>query len=164
MLKPFLLLSAAVLFAIAPIPTPTLAPGGSPQDNSPIKTTAAAREKAKKLYGVDCAMCHGDNGNGKTDMAKDMTLTLADWTDPKSLATVPDKQLFDAIRKGKGEKMPPEDESRAKDEEVWALVAYIRGFSKGQTSPAPAPADAAPAAPAPAGATPAPPPSANPGR
>jgi mono/diheme cytochrome c family protein len=149
MLKPFLLLSAAVLFAIAPTATPTLAAGGPPQENSPIKTTAASREKAKKLYGVDCAMCHGDNGNGKTDMASSMHLTLADWTDPKSLATVPDKQLFDAIRKGKGDGMPPEDASRAKDEEVWGLIAYIRGFSKGQPS-APVPADAAPAAPAPA--------------
>lgn len=150
MLKPFLLLSAAVFFVIAPAPIPALASGGPPQDN-PIKTTAASREKARKLYGVDCSMCHGDNGSGKTDMAKDMTLTLADWTDPKSLATVPDKQLFDTIRKGKGDKMPPEDASRAKDEEVWALVAYIRGFSKGQPSaPAPAPAAAAPAPLAPA--------------
>jgi mono/diheme cytochrome c family protein len=158
MLKPFLLLSAVILFVIASTPTPTLAAGGPPQDNNPVKPSPAAREKARKLYGVDCSMCHGDNGNGKTDMAKDMTLTLADWTDPKSLATVPDKQLFDAIRKGKGDKMPPEDASRAKDEDVWALIAYIRGFSKGQPSaPAPAPADAAPAAPAP-------PASANPGR
>jgi mono/diheme cytochrome c family protein len=158
MLKPFLLLAAVVLFVIAPTPTPTLAAGGPPQDNNPVKPSAAAREKARKLYGVDCSMCHGDNGDGKTDMAKDMTLTLADWTDPKSLAALPDKQLFDTIRKGKGDKMPPEDASRAKDDEVWALVNYIRGFSKGQPSaPAPAPADAAPA-------TPAPPASANPGR
>jgi mono/diheme cytochrome c family protein len=151
MLKPFLPLSAAILFMVTPFPNPTLAASGSPQDNNPVKPSAAAREKARKLYGVDCAMCHGDNGNGKTDLATSMQLTLADWTDPKSLAKVPDKELFDAIRKGKGEKMPPEDESRAKDEDVWALIAYIRGFSKGQPSaPEPAaPADAAPAAPAP---------------
>jgi mono/diheme cytochrome c family protein len=149
MLKPFLLLSAAVFFLIASTPTPTLAAGGPPQDNNPVKPSAAAREKAKKLYSMDCAVCHGDNGNGKTDLATSMQLTLADWTDPKSIATVPDKELFDDIRKGKGEKMPPEDVSRAKDEEVWALIAYIRGFSKGQPSP-PAPANAAPATPAPA--------------
>jgi mono/diheme cytochrome c family protein len=147
MLKPFLLLSTAVLFVIAPTPTPTLAAGGPPQDNNPVKPSAAAREKAKKLYGMDCAMCHGDNGNGKTDLATSMQLTLTDWTDPKSLATMSDKELFDAIRKGKGEKMPPEDVSRAKDEEIWALIAHIRNFSKGQPS-APAPADAAPATPA----------------
>lgn len=153
MLKPFVLLSAVVLFVITPTPTPTHAAGGTLQDNNPTRSTGASREKAKKLYAVDCAMCHGDNGNGKTDLATSMQLTLTDWTDPKSLAKVPDKELFDAIRKGKGEKMPPEDASRAKDDDVWALVAYIRAFSKGQPSTpdpaAPAPADAAPAAPAP---------------
>ena len=32
-----------------------------------------------------------------------MQLTLADWTDPKSLAGKPDQELFNAIRNGKGE-------------------------------------------------------------
>ena len=163
MLKPFLLFSAVVIFAIAPTSAPSFAAGRPPQDaapasTNPVKPTAASQDKAKKLFSQDCSMCHGDNGNGKTDLAASMQLTLADWTDPKSLAALPDKQLFDTIRKGKGDKMPPEDASRAKDDEVWALVNYIRGFSKGQPSaPAPAPADAAPA-------TPAPPASANPGR
>lgn len=165
MLKPLVLLSAVVLFIIAPAPTLTLAAGGPPQEP---KSTPGSREKAKQVYKVDCAVCHGDNGNGKTDLAESMNLTLADWTDPKSLGGVQDKELFDAIRKGKGEKMPPEDVSRAKDDEIWALVAYIRGFSKGQPS-APAPAapaqtDAAPAAPAPADATPAAPATPPPGR
>ena len=35
---------------------------------------------------MDCALCHGDNGDGKTDVAKDMGLTLVDWTDPKTLS------------------------------------------------------------------------------
>ena len=148
MLKPFVLLSAVVLFAATPVPSPTLAAGGTPQDSNSSKTTPAAREKAKKLYAVDCAMCHGDNGNGKTDLATSMQLTLLDWSDPKSLAAKSDKDIFDAIRKGKGEKMPPEAEDRAKDDDVWALVAYIRGFSKGQPSAAP-PVDAAPAPAAP---------------
>jgi len=46
-------------------------------------------------------MCHGDNGNGKTDLARDMQLTLADWTDPKALSVKSDQELFDAIRKDK---------------------------------------------------------------
>jgi mono/diheme cytochrome c family protein len=148
MLKPFLLVSAAVLLGIAPSPTPIPAAGGSPQNNNPAKSTGASREKAKKLYTVDCAMCHGDNGDGKTDMIKDMNLTLADWTDPKSLAALPDKDLFDVIRKGKGEKMPAEEVGRAKDDEIWGLVYYIRAFSKGQPS---APAAQAPAVAAPPG-------------
>jgi hypothetical protein len=56
-----------------------------------------------------------------------------------------DQQLFDAIRKGKGDKMPPEDPGRAKDVDVWNLIIYIRAFSKGQPA-APAPAAPAPSA------------------
>jgi len=154
MLKPLVILCAVVLFVITPTPTPTLAAGTPPQDAA-AKTTPASRERAKKLYAQDCSMCHGDNGNGKTDMATSMNVTLLDWTDPKSLTGKPDQELFDAIRKGKGDKMPPEDPSRAKDDEVWALIAHIRNFSKGMPSapapvPAAAPADAAPAAAAPA--------------
>jgi hypothetical protein len=57
-----------------------------------------------------------------------------------------DQELFDAIRKGKG-KMPPEDEGRAKNDDVRYLVAYIRRMAREQA--------AAPAAQQPA-ATPAP--------
>jgi mono/diheme cytochrome c family protein len=111
----------------------------------------------KEIYGVDCAICHGETGDGKTDLAKDMGLTLGDWTDPKTLAGKPDQELFDAIRNGKG-KMPPEAVGRAKDDEVRSLILYIRGLAKPQPAAAPAPTDTpAPAStPAPAD-TPAPP-------
>lgn len=149
MLKPLLLLSAVILLVVAPTPGPTLAAGGSPQEAA-AKSTPAAREKAKKVYEMDCAACHGDNGNGKTDTAASLGVPIDDWTDAKSVSGKTDQELFDAIRKGKGDKMPPEDVSRAKDDEVWALVVYIRNLSKGQPQPAaPAPAEAAPTAPAP---------------
>ena len=104
-----------------------------PPPTNPVKPTAASLEKAKKLYRVDCAMCHGDNGDGKTDLAKDMQLAIPDWTNPASLSGQLDRSLFDAIRNGKG-KMPPEAEGRANDTEVWNLIHYIRGMSKGHAA------------------------------
>ena len=148
--KPFLFLSAVVLFVIIPSPAPMLAFGAAPQatpSTNPVKQTAAGMERGKKLYAMDCALCHGDNGNGKTDLATSMNVTLGDWTDPKSLADKPDQELFNVIRKGKGDKMPPEDTSRAKDDDIWNVIHYIRALSKGQPS---APAPAAPAAAPPA--------------
>ena len=134
MLKPLLLLSAAILFVIAPTPAPTLASGRTAQDaapasTNPVKPTGASQERAKKLFAQDCSICHGDNGNGKTDLATGMGVTLADWTDRKSLSGMSDQQLFDIIRKGK-DKMPAEEAGRAKNDEVWGLVTYIRGLSK----------------------------------
>lgn len=144
MLKPFLLISTLFLLpAIAPGPAAVPATGLGAQESASPKPSAAMLEKAKKTYSVDCAMCHGDNGNGKTDLVKDMSLTLDDWTKPASLAGRTDQQLFDIIRNGK-DKMPAEDASRSSDSEVHALIYYIRGFSKGGA----APADAAPGAPA----------------
>ena len=146
MLKPIFLLSAAVLFAACSTSTIALGATPAPQDaTNPAKPTTASQNQAKNLYARDCALCHGDNGDGKTDLAKDMQLTLLDWTDPKSLANRTDKDLFHGIRIGK-DKMPPEEEGRAKDSEVWNLIIYIRGFSKGQPAAAPAPVAPAPAA------------------
>jgi mono/diheme cytochrome c family protein len=79
-------------------------------------------------------MCHGDNGNGKTDLAKSMELKLDDWSDASTLAGKQDDELFKTIRNGKGDKMPAEAEGRANDNELWNLILYIRGFSKPQAA------------------------------
>jgi mono/diheme cytochrome c family protein len=149
MLKPFLLFAAVVLLIFTSTPAPAQAGKSAPDMHA----------KAKKLYDLDCALCHGATGDGKTDLGKDMQLNMLDWTDPKALAGMSDQALFDAIRKGKG-KMPGEDASRAKDDEVKALVQYIRHLAKDQSAPAPQPAaqPSAPPAPAP-GPTAAPAPS-----
>jgi mono/diheme cytochrome c family protein len=111
-------------------PTPQqAAPAPAPGRTNPVKPTPESQARAKVIYAMDCAMCHGDNGNGKTDVAQAMQLTLGDWTDAKTLAGKPDGELFNQIRNGKG-KMPGEDVGRAKDHEVWNLVLYIRGMAK----------------------------------
>lgn len=165
MFKPFLLLSAVVFFAIAAAPSSALPPQAThrrpaakapaPSGPTPAQIEAQAMDKAKKLYAIDCALCHGEKGDGKTDVAKDMQLTLSDWTDPKALAGKSDKDLFDVIRNGK-DKMPPEGTARATDDEVKHLIMYIRSMAKAQTgtpaaapaaSPASTPPPAAPATP-----------------
>lgn len=92
---------------------------------NPVKPTNESQAKAKQLYSIDCALCHGDNGNGKTDVATSMGLTLSDFTDPKTLNGRLDGELFNIIRNGK-DKMPGEDKARANDAEVWNLIIYVR--------------------------------------
>ncbi|MGB6744144.1 MAG: cytochrome c [Terracidiphilus sp.] len=145
MAKSVLLLLAGILVALAPArmeggqesaPAPAQAAiAAAPAQQNPVKPTAESQAKAKTFYQIDCAVCHGDNGNGKTDLATSMSLTLTDWTDPKSLAGESDGELFKIIRNGKGT-MPPEDPGRAKDDTVWNLVIYIRNFSKPQSGAA----------------------------
>lgn len=143
MLKPLLLSSAFLLLAFLPGPMqkPTKKPATSAAPEPAIIAVEPPRPDVKHVYQTDCAICHGDNGNGKTDLATSMNLTLADWTNPTSLTAKTDQQLFDFIRKG-NDKMPPEDSGRATDDQVKGLVKYIRAFAS--QAPAATPAPAAP--------------------
>jgi mono/diheme cytochrome c family protein len=107
-------------------------PAAANTTRNPVKATAESQAKAKKTYGFDCEMCHASNGSGKTDLAKDMQLTLTDLSNPKTLAGKSDGDIFDIIRKGK-DKMPPEEAARAKDDDIWNLVIYVRNLAKGNT-------------------------------
>jgi len=124
-----LVVSAVVLFGFTA--------WSAQEAKNPVKPTEKSQAQAKQLYTMDCAICHGDTGDGKTDLAKDMQLKLDDWTDPKTLEAKSDQDLFNLIRNGK-DKMPPEASGRAKDDEVWNLIIYIRGLSKGHAAAAPA--------------------------
>jgi len=95
---------------------------------NPVKPTAESLAKGKKLYGYDCAMCHGKDGDGKGDMSSDMK-NVTDFTNPDALKNRTDGELFYIIRKGKGDDMPPEGD-RAKDDDIWNMVNYIRSLAK----------------------------------
>ena len=164
MLKSFLLFTAVVLLVTAAASAPARPPQDSGQAAASKKVNPDMLAKAKKVYNLDCALCHGETGDGKTDLAKDMQLTLVDWTDPKALAAQSDDALIDVIRKGKG-KMPPEDTGRATNDEVRGLVVYIRKLAKDQATPAAAQPSVTPAAtPAPAETPAAPPPATSPSK
>ena len=133
MLKPLLLVSALLLMSTgtaftlprmaqeAAAPTP-------PDTKNPVKSTPETEAKAKKVYGYECEMCHGATGDGKTDLATSMKLTLTDLSDPKTLADKTDAQLFDIIKNGKGQMTG--EAGRMKTDDMWSLVTYLRGLAK----------------------------------
>lgn len=104
---------------------------------NPVKPTASSLAQAKKTYGFDCAMCHGKDGDGKGDLAVDMQLKLTDYRDSAALKDRTDGELFYIIKNGK-DQMPSEGE-RAKPEEIWNLVSYIRSLAKREPAPKPNP-------------------------
>jgi mono/diheme cytochrome c family protein len=102
---------------------------------NPVKPTPTSLAAGKKTYGYDCAMCHGKDGDGKGDLAGDMKLKMLDYTDPAALKDMTDGELFYIIKNGKGD-MPAEGD-RAKSDEVWNLVNYVRTLAKKDTSAKP---------------------------
>jgi mono/diheme cytochrome c family protein len=133
MLKPLFVLPALLLFASSPQqPAAPAAQASIPPEAAhmvnPVKPTPDSQARAKKIYGYDCALCHGANGNGKGDVVADLKLTLKDYTDPAALKDLSDGEIFYIIKNGKGQ-MPPEGD-RAKPEELWNMVILVRSFSK----------------------------------
>jgi mono/diheme cytochrome c family protein len=112
--------------AKAPAPESKTPPEAAAKVN-PVKPTPESLAKGKKMYGYDCAMCHGKDGDGKGDMASDMK-NVTDFTNPGALKNRTDGELFYVIRNGRGE-MPLEGD-RAKDGDLWNMVNYIRSLAK----------------------------------
>jgi len=94
--------------------------------SNPVKPTPESLARGKKIYGWDCAACHGKDGDGKGDITD--LKGMPDFTDPEALKGYTDGELFYIIQKGKGD-MPPEGD-RAKPEDLWNLVNYVRSFAK----------------------------------
>lgn len=103
-------------------------PVSAARQENPVKPTPESIARAKKWWTLDCAMCHGKDGDGKGETAKDMKLTLVDFTDPATLKDRTDGEIFYVIKNGH-EDMPPEGE-RIKAEEGWDLVNYVRSLAK----------------------------------
>jgi mono/diheme cytochrome c family protein len=95
---------------------------------NPVKSSPESLARAKKWWTIDCAMCHGANGNGKGDLAKDMKLQIVDFTNPDTLKARTDGEIFYTIKNGHND-MPAEG-PRIKVEENWDLVNYVRSLAK----------------------------------
>lgn len=91
--------------------------------------TAGAAE-GKAIYEKDCAKCHGVDGKGETRMGK--RLGAKDYTDPKVQAELKDEVACKAVKEGfkkDGKNVMRPFESLS-DEEIKAVVAYMRTFKK----------------------------------
>ena len=95
---------------------------------NPVKATPESLARAKKWWTLDCAMCHGKDGDGKGETAKEMKLAIVDFTDPATLKDRTDGEIFYTIKNGHQD-MPPEGQ-RIKTEENWDLVNYVRSLAK----------------------------------
>jgi cytochrome c553 len=93
---------------------------------------SAKAADAKENWAKHCAKCHGEDGKGETKMGK--KAGCKDWTDAKVQESKKDDQMFKAVKEGTkdGDKtvMKSYGEEGLSDDEIKALVAYVRTFKK----------------------------------
>ncbi|HEY5174224.1 MAG TPA: cytochrome c [Terriglobales bacterium] len=139
MLKPFVVLLVLLLCAFAATaqesqtapkaatPRSFTIPADAAQQVNPVKLTPESIAQGKKYYGYDCAMCHGNNGDGKGDVALDEKLKIGDFRDPATLKDTTDGELFYILKNGH-DHMPAEP-IRLKPDELWNLINYVRSLA-----------------------------------
>jgi mono/diheme cytochrome c family protein len=103
---------------------------------NPVKPSPEGLAAARKIYGYDCAMCHGPKGDGKGDIVDSMKLTMHDWRDAASLEGKTDGEIFFIITKGKGKMMGEGD--RLPETMRWNMVNLVRSYSKKDAGDKPA--------------------------
>ena len=94
-------------------------------------TSSALAAEVKANWEKHCQKCHGPDGKGETKMGRQSG--AKDYTDPKVQAELTDEKAIKIIKEGiieKGKKKMDPYADKLTDDEIKALVAYIRAFKK----------------------------------
>jgi cytochrome c6 len=90
-------------------------------------STSAAADDAAATYKAKCAMCHGADGKGDTQVGKKMGIRDLTSADVQKMS---DEELIAITTKGKN-KMPAY-ENKLSAAQIKDIVAYIRQLAKGK--------------------------------
>ena len=92
--------------------------------------SAAVRVRGEQLYRDYCALCHGENADGRGARSMGLDRKPANFTDPIWRRPESAARAFQAITQGvPGSAMPPWANALSPDDR-WALVAFLTSVSE----------------------------------
>jgi mono/diheme cytochrome c family protein len=95
--------------------------------SSPAQNPAEV-SAGKALFADKCAVCHGEDASGKTEMAKSLHVAIPDYRSAE-VQNLTDDGIKNVVTQGKGS-MPPVSGLSAPD--IANLIAFVRSFSSEQ--------------------------------
>ena len=97
----------------------------------PVKVDMKLLKRGQERFGIYCAVCHGETGEGNGIVTKRGLLPPPSFHDDR-LRKVEDGYLFNVITNGKGNMQTYRHQVNVPDR--WAIVAYIRGLQRSQNA------------------------------
>lgn len=111
----------------------TMAMGAQRNEQKLVAPQPAAYQglvsRGAQVYAANCFSCHGGVGNGRGPLAANLSTPARDFTDADWMSSQSDGVFFTSVKRGVPGTPMPSFAGRLSDADVWAAVAYIRGFS-----------------------------------
>lgn len=99
----------------------------------PPANKQASIEEGDKLFGAECAACHGLNGKTPTDAGRWMYPRAANLTS-SHVQKYSDRELFWIVRNGIRFSGMPAFGKVESDEHIWDIVRYLRTLPNGSSA------------------------------
>jgi high-affinity iron transporter len=91
---------------------------------------AAVRARGEQLYRENCALCHGENADGRGARSMGLDRKPANFTEPVWKRPESASRAYLAISHGVPGTAMPAWESALSPEDRWALVAFLTSVSE----------------------------------
>lgn len=108
-------------------PKPWDAPAKYKDMKNPSKITDAVKKAGEAAYKKNCASCHGKAGLGDGVKAKTLKTFPGDFSGA-DFQSQSDGEHFYKTKFGRDEM--PKFDKKIPDEDIWAMVVYMRSFKK----------------------------------
>ena len=93
-----------------------------------------ARRRGGRLFQEYCALCHGENGDGRGVRREGLTSSPRDFTDASWRTSTSPRQVFFAIREGlRGTAMP--SWKALSEADAWDMTAHVLSLSAARGAP-----------------------------
>ena len=92
--------------------------------------TAAVRARGEQLYRENCALCHGEQADGRGARSMGLNTKPANFTEPIWASPEGASRAFKAISQGIPGSAMPSWESAVSADDRWALVAFLSSVSE----------------------------------
>jgi mono/diheme cytochrome c family protein len=102
-------------------------------DGFPLPITRALLERGQTRFAIFCAVCHGPEGDGDSQVARSMQRRRPPSLHEPRIVALSTGKIFQVITEGYG--LMPEHADQLPIADRWAVIAYLRTLQRSRAMP-----------------------------